>query len=32
MNAAQGILLAVPAAEFSYLAIAMFTPEWCRAA
>ena len=28
MNAAQAILLAVSAAVFIYLGIAMFKPEW----
>jgi K+-transporting ATPase KdpF subunit len=28
MNAVQGILVAVSAALFIYLAIAMFKPEW----
>jgi K+-transporting ATPase KdpF subunit len=28
MNVVQGILLAVAAAVFIYLAVAMFKPEW----
>jgi F subunit of K+-transporting ATPase (Potass_KdpF) len=28
MNFVQGILVAVAAAAFSYLGIAMFKPEW----
>jgi hypothetical protein len=28
MNAVQAILLAVSALTFSYLAVAMFKPEW----